>query len=209
MLRELPSYWTSRHISGPVPDRVRGDATRPPFALGIFREVVALGNAIGSAGASSEQLLDETMRLVGPRGTLLLEIAPGPGERSRYLARLPVSSVGRLLRAPVAVLLARIRAEGFDPEPRRRPEIGAFRHMTREEVAERLESAGWTVEEVLAVAPVLGPDPRRVQEIALDPKAWGHLLRIEEALGQDRERCARAAAVLVAAVRGPSMHSIK
>ena len=209
MLRELPSYWTSRRIAGAVPDRVRGDATRPPFASGLFQEVVAFGNVIGFAEGSSERLLDEVTRLVRPSGTLLLEIAPGPGERSRYLARLPVSSVGRLFRAPVAALLARIRTEGFEPEPRRRPEPGEFRRVTSEEVVGRLESSGWKVEEVLAVAPALGPDPRRIHESASGPKAWGHLLEVEEALGHDRERWVRAAAVLVAAVRGPSMHSIK
>lgn len=209
MLRELPPYWTARRIRGPVPDRVRGDAGRPPFPSGRFEEVVALGNALGFAEGSSERLLEETMGLVAPNGTLLLEIAPGPGERSRYLARLPVSSVGRLFRAPVAVLLARIRAGGFAPEPPRRSEPGAFRRVAREEVIGRLESAGWKVVEVRAVAPVLGPDPRRIHACAADPKAWGHLLEVEEAVGQDRERSARAAAVLLAAVRHPSMHSIK
>ena len=203
MLRALPSYWNARHLPDPAPDRVRGDATHPPFPPAVFGAVLALGNAIGFAEASSERLLSSAMGLVRPGGTLLLEIAPGPGERSRYLTRLPVSSVGRLVRAPVAALLPRIKREGFAPERPRRSEAGAFRRVVAADMVHRLESSGWTIAEVLAVAPALGSEPERIQASASDPKAWGHLLQLEEALGREPERWDRAAAVLVAAIRNP------
>ena len=201
MLRALPSYWKARHLRFPAPDRVRGDATHPPFPPGVFAVVLALGNAIGFAEASSDRLLGAAMKLVRPGGTLLLEIAPGPGERSRYLTRLPVASVGRLVRAPVAALLPRIEREGFAPERPRRREAGAFRRVSATDLVRRLEGVGWTVSEVLAVAPALGPDPERIRACASDPKAWGHLLQLEEAAGHEPERWVRAAAVLVAAVQ--------
>lgn len=203
MLRAVPRYWKARHIPHALPDRVRADAARPPFRPDAFGEVVVLGNAIGFAEASSDRLLEEAAELVGPDGTLLLEVAPGPGERSRYLARLPVPSVGRLFRAPVAALLPRIAREGFDPEPPRRPAAGSFRRLSAEEVSRRLEGSGWAVAEVMAVAPALGPEPRRIHASATDPKAWGHLLEVEEALGHQPDRWTRAAAVLLAAVRTP------
>lgn len=203
MLRAVPRYWKARHVPHPFPDRVRADAARPPFRPAAFGKVVALGNLIGFAEGSSDRLLEEAAELVGPDGTLLLEVAPGPGERSRYLARLPVSSVGRLFRAPVAALLPRIAREGFDPEPPRRPAAGSFRRISAEEVSRRLEGSGWTVSEIMAVAPALGPEPRRIQASAADPKAWAHLLEVEEALGHRPERWTRAAAVLLAAVRTP------
>lgn len=209
MLRALPPHWKARRIALPVPDRVRADATRPPFPRGRFGGVLLLGNTIGFAEGASERLLEGAMELVRPGGLLLLEIAPGPGERSRYLARLPISSVGRLFRAPVAVLLSRIEREGFEAEPPRRTGTGAFRRTTVDHVVRRLESTGWTVDEVLAVAPALGPDAARIRASASDAKAWGHLLEVEEEVGRHPERWDRAAAVLVAAVRGSSKHSIK
>ena len=200
MLRAIPAYWRARRLPGALPERVRADASRPPFSRAAFGEVLALGNAIGFAEDSSDQLLDEAMGLVRPGGTLLLEVAPGPGERSRYLTRLPVSSVGHLLRAPVTALLPRIEREGFAAEPPRRSEGSAFRRVPATDLARRLERAGWTVTEVVAVAPALGSDARRIRACAEDSKAWGHLLELEEALGHRPERWDRAAAVLLAAV---------
>ena len=201
MLLALPARWSARHLTAPVPDRVRGNAVRPPFRPGVFGAVMAMGNAVGFAEASSDRLLEQAMRLVGPGGTLLLEIAPGPGERSRYLTRLPVASVGRLVRAPVAALLPRIEREGFVAERPRRSTAGAFHRVAATDLVRRFERSGWTVAEVLAVAPALGSDPERIRASATDPKAWGHLLQIEEAVGRRPERWVRAAAVLTAAVR--------
>ena len=201
MLRAIPAHWGARHLPGPVPERVRADAGCPPFSQGAFGEVLALGNAIGFAEDSGDRLLQEAMGLVGPGGTLLLEVAPGPGERSRYLARLPVSSVGRLLRAPVTALLPRVEREGFAPEAPRRPEGSAFRRVSAAHLTRRLERTGWRITEVVAVAPALGSDAPRIRACAEDAKAWGHLVQLEEALGRRPDRWGRAAAVLVAAVR--------
>lgn len=201
MLRALPVYWRSRRLPGPVPERVRADAAYPPFLPETFGEVLVLGNAIGFSEGSSERLLDEAMGLVRANGTLVLEIAPGPGERSRYLTRLPVPSVGRLVRAPVTALLPRIEREGFSPEPPRRPAGSPFRRVSAVDLVQRLERSGWSVTEVQAVAPALGSDAVRIRACGADPKAWGHLLELEEDLGRRPERWERAAAVLLAAVR--------
>ena len=203
MLRAVPTYWRARRLPGPLPERVRADATHPPFLRAAFGEVLALGNAIGFAEGSSDRLLDEAMGLVRPGGTLLLELAPGPGERSRYLTRLPVPSVGHLVRAPVTALLPRIEREGFAPEPPRRSEGSAFRRVSAADLKLRLERTGWAVTEVVAVAPALGSNAPRIRACAEDPKAWGHLLQLEETLGRRSERWGRAAAVLLAAVHDP------
>lgn len=201
MLRELARRWSTRGGSGPVPDRVRGDAADSPFPPSAFGTVAALGNAIGFAEKSSERVLEEAMRLVAPGGKLVLELAPASGERSRYLMRLPAPSVGRLLRAPVAAVLPRIEREGFEPVPPRRSVEGGFRRMAPDRLVKRLGREGWRVEETMAVAPAIGGDPERVEAAAHDPKSWGHLLRIEEELGRRPARRPRAAAVLIAAAK--------
>ncbi len=182
-------------------DRVRADAARSPFAPGSFEAVALLGNALGFAGAESERLWSAALSLVHPGGTLTLEIAPGPGERSRYLVRLPPTSVARLLRAPLVAVRPRVEREGFAPEPERRAGPREFRRFSPDEVTRRLVSAGWEVREVTAVAPALGTDAARLEAVRPDAKAWAHLLELEEQLGRTPARWARAAAVLIAARR--------
>ena len=186
-------------------EAVIGDALRPPFARRQFGEVLAMGNLLGFAGPESDRLLDTLLELTAPGGRLLLEIAPGAGERSRYLHRLPPSSVGRLLRAPTGVVIARVEREGFDVEPRRRKEEGEFRRVDPAALAGRLRAHGHRIEETVAVAPALGPEAARVGEAARDPKSWAHLLEIEETLGRSPDRTASAAAVLVAVVVGDEL----
>lgn len=180
---------------------VRGDLAVPPFRPGGFGTVALLGNGLGFAGTLGGGMLDAVEQLVEPSGLLLIEIAPGSGERSRYLARLPPSTIGRLMAAPVPLLSARVSSEGFRGEPRRHVERG-FRRWTAAEVHERFRREGWTVEETCAVAPCLGPDPERLAQVRAGTKAWDHLLELEEALGRRPERWPSAAAVLVA-VRRP------
>jgi hypothetical protein len=183
-------------------DRVRGDAVRPPFAQGTFREVALIGNALGFEAGAGERMLGALEGLVAPQGALLLEIAPGPGERSRYLARLPPGAVRRLVAAPPAAVLPRIEREGFRAEPRRhRP--ASFRRWTVEDLERRWVPRGWAVREAMAVAPALGADSARLSEVARDPNAWTRLVALEEELGRRRGRSPGAAAVLVAASRGP------
>lgn len=201
MLRELADRWPVTAPSPPRPDRVRGDAVRPPFAAGSFDVVSALGNLVGFAEGDSDRLLERVADLVAPGGTLLLEIAPGPGERSRYLHRLPPSSVARLLRSPPGIVTARVEREGFLREPPRKAEPGGFQRTGAETLSSWLERSGFRVTETLAVAPVLGPDAVRIAASARDPKAWGHLLEVEERIGRSPDRGTAAAAVLVAAVR--------
>lgn len=208
-LKFLRRKWEGRAGPRPRPALVRGDAVRPPFALGSFGTVAVLGNTLGFAAEDSEALLSAAESMVETGGLLLVEVAPGPGERSRYLARLPPGSVARLLRSPSGAILPRIEREGFRTEPARRSESGSFHRFAGAELSYLLRANGWDVREVLAVAPALGPDSDRLEAVRPDPKAWEHLLRIEEALGRTPERWVEAAAVLIAAVHSPSVHTIK
>ncbi len=201
MLRELPDRWPHTAPALPPPDRVRADALRPPFAAGAFEVVAALGNLVGFAEGDSDQLLERLAELVAPGGTVLLEVAPGPGERSRYLHRLPPSSVARLFRSPPGIVTARVEREGFREEPPRRAEPGGFQRTGAATLANWLERSGFRVTETLAVAPALGPDADRIAATARDPKAWDHLLGVEERIGRSPDRWNAAAAVLLAAVR--------
>ena len=209
MLNLLPGVWAESGMNRPRPDRVRGDALRPPLAPRRWDEVVVLGNTLGFAGSDAESLLSQATELVSPRGLLLLEIAPGPGEHSRYLARLPPSAAARLLRAPVRAVLPRVDREGFSVELPRRRNPGAFRRFSAREVTDRLARDGWEVEETIAVAPVLGPDRVRIDSVRSEPGAWIHLIDLEEQVGRRAERWEPAAAVLLAARRPSSKRMIK
>lgn len=186
---------------------VRGDALRPPFAPSAFGEIALLGNALGFEGADGPSLLDAVEALMAPGARLLVEIAPGPGERSGYLARLPPGAVRRLLAAPAAAVVPRVEREGFRREAERH-EDGAFRRWEVGELRARWDRAGWTVHEVMAVAPALGPDADRVSAVAAEPKAWSRLLELEELLGRKAARWPDAAAVLLAVER-PRVDTIR
>ena len=204
MLNLLPEAWVAAGSPGPAPDRVLGDAVRPPFDRRQWAEVVVFGNTLGFAGKGADRLLEEAEALVAPEGALLLEVAPGPGERARYLARLPPSSVARLLRSPVRAVLPRLDREGFRTVPPRHSTGVSFRRFTVREIQDRFRGAGWEFTETVAVAPVLGPDPLRIDAARADPKAWPHLLDLEEVVGRRPERWVEAAAVLLSA-RRPSL----
>ncbi len=178
---------------------VRGDGLRPPFRPHAFREVVALGNAVGFAGRDADRLWQAAGRLVTPAGRLVLEVVAGPGERSRYLGRLPPTSLPRLLHAPVQAVLTRVDREGFVSEPSRKADPGTFRRYDPFSLTESLEAQGWGVDELLAVAPALGADPERLEPLEMDPVAWARLLELEELLGRREERLRGAAAVLLCA----------
>lgn len=186
---------------------VRGDALRPPFAPSAFGEIALLGNALGFEGADGPALLDAVEALLAPEARLLVEIAPGPGERSGYLARLPPGAVRRLLAAPAAAVVPRVEREGFRREAERHEE-GEFRRWGVSELRARWDRAGWTVREVVAVAPALGPDAGRIAAVAAEPKAWSRLLELEELLGRKAARWPDAAAVLMAVER-PRVDTIR
>ena len=209
MLRLVPPTWRLAGATGPIPERIRGNATSPPLAHGSCQEVVLLGNTLGFAGRDADRLLDESLELVAPGGTLLVELAPAPGERSLYLARIPPSSMARLFRTPLTVILDRLDREPFRTEPPRHATPRSFRRFRVEELRVRLESRGWEIRETVAVAPTLGPDPKRISVIRTDPKAWARLLDLEEEVGHRPERWPGAAAVLVAARHPSSMRMIK
>jgi SAM-dependent methyltransferase len=200
-LAQLPDHWAGPPMGPPIPDRVRADLVRAPFASGSFGTVAALGNLIGFSEDQSEPLLDRLGELVAPGGTLILETAPAPGERSRYLARLPPGAVGRMFRSPARAIVARVEAEGFAREIARRPKAGRFRRWSAAEITAWCTAGRWQVREVIAVAPMLGPDAARVDAVARDPRAWQRLLEVEEEIGRRKERWARAAALLVAALK--------
>ncbi len=181
-------------------ERVRADAASPPFRSHAFGTVAVLGNTLGFAAASSDRLLNAAERMVAPSGMLLLEVAPGPGERSRYLKRLPESALPRLLRSPVRAVIPRIAREGFARELARRKHPGDFLRVDPAALVDRFQRRGWLVREVMAVAPSLGPDGARIAAVRADSKGWAHLLELEEELGRDPARLTHAAAVLFAAV---------
>jgi len=209
MLNLVRDAWVVSGRSGPVPDRVRGNALHPPLELGRWAEVVALGNTFGFAGSEAEKMLAWAENLVAPGGTLAVEIAPGPGERSGYLARLPPSSVVRLLRAPLRAVLGRLDREPFRAEPARRAAEGSFRRFTAAEIRDRWQRAGWEVLETVAVAPCLGPDPTRIDAMRADDTSWKRLLALEEEVGRRPERWTQAAALLLSARQPASKRTIK
>lgn len=203
MLRFLPS--------GPVRvgresvDRLIADALHAPFSPDRFGTVALMGNAVGFAGGDATRVLESAERLVSPGGTLIVEIAPGPGERARYLARLPPTAVGRLFEAPPRAILPRIVREGFVREPRRHRERG-FQRLAATELLDRWRAPHWELRECAAIAPALGPDPDRIARIRPVPKAWAHLLEVEETLGREPARWPEAAAVLLAVRRVSGGH---
>ena len=201
MLELLADRWPSGPGSPVPPDRIRGDAVRPPLTPGRFELVSAMGNILGFSGEEASRLFDRVMELVAPAGIVLIEIAPGSGERSRYLRRLPEGATARALRVPIALVTTRVRREGFEAVPARRRRAGEFRRFAPTELAPRLESAGFVPDEIVAVAPALGAEPARLARIARDPKAWDHLIELEEILGREPQRWPGAAAVLIAAHR--------
>jgi SAM-dependent methyltransferase len=209
MLNLLPSAWAASGSPSAVPDRVRGDGLRPPFDRHRWAEVIVFGNTLGFAGRDAEHLLLQAEELIAPDGVLLIEVAPGPGERSRYLARLPASTVARLLRSPIRAVLGRLDREGFSTEPPRRATAGPFRRFSPEDLRGRLERAGWEIQETMAVAPALGPDPVRIAAVRSDAKAWSRLLELEEEIGRRPERWRDAAAVLLSARHPRSKRMIK
>jgi SAM-dependent methyltransferase len=193
-----------REANGPAGagrlEPVVGDALQPPFAEGRFGTVALLGNSLGFEGPKGPRLLAAAEALVQPGGLLMVEIAPGPGERSRYLGRLPAGAVRRLVAAPPAAVALRVRREGFVAEPVRH-RSGSFRRWAAPELRARWATNGWELRETVAVAPALGPDAARLEAIAQDARSWARLLELEELLGREPGRWRRAAAVLVAARR--------
>ena len=186
---------------GPTPALVRGDGLRPPLRAGRFAQVVALGNPVGFAADASDRFLSGLMGMVAPGGTLLLEVVCGPGERSRYLSRLPGGAVRRLLAAPVNLVRSRAEREGFLREPSVRRSGSSFRRYAPSELEALLRTGGFRTHETLSVAPALGADADRLAAVRADPLAWSHLLELEEALGRTPGRYPGAAALLIAAVR--------
>jgi methyltransferase family protein len=201
MLRRIQTDAKGREDS--FPDLVQGDAVTPPLKPGQFHRVVMLGNVLGFAADEAPELLARTGGLVAPGGILLLEFVAGPGERSRYLHRLPPGAVARLLAAPTRAVLPRIEREGFDRVRERTTGGRQFRRLRVPEVASRLRRMGFETQEVLAVAPCLGNDASRLSLARAAPTAWEHLLALEEAVGHQAARHAEAAAVLLSAERSP------
>ncbi len=200
MLREAASVGRP----SPAGDWVRADGLHPPFRPGTFSWVQLLGNVLGFCGAAGPELLEATLPLVGPRGRLLLEIAPGPGEESLYLHRLPSTVVRRRLEGKGHGLPEAIEREGFRPS-RSAAEPGAgFRRWSAPETLRYLRGQGFDPLEVMAVAPLFGSDPSAVEAAASSPSAWESLFEWEERFGRDPDRWAAAAAVMVVAQRTAS-----
>jgi SAM-dependent methyltransferase len=201
MLRGLRDRWPA---GSDRPHLVLADARRPPLRPGSFSEVVVLGNAVGFAGEDAFSVLDSAAELVAPGGRLLIETAPGPGTTSRYLRRLPVGALVRLLAAPPAAIVPRVVREGFEVgEPEDRTRHG-FRPVSESELTEHLTQRGLTVLETTSVAPALGTLPERLEAVRAHPAAWERLLALEERLGAGPNLRRDAAALLLAAERPPA-----
>ncbi len=198
MLRRACAGGGDRPGGPPPPDPVKGDGFRPPVRDRAFGEVVALGNVLGFAPAPFELSLRRLGNLVIPGGMLIVEIVPGWGERSRYLARLPVTAVGRLLRSPIGAVLPRIEREGFSRVEERAKKDHAFQRRALVEIVRVFQPLGWSMVEAMAVAPALGFDPERIAAARPLARSWGHLLEVEETLGRIPERWENAAAMMVA-----------
>jgi hypothetical protein len=183
---------------------LRADGLHLPFSPGRFSEVVALGNSLGFTGNSAPLLFQRLLESAAPSGVIIVEIAPGPGERSRYLRRLPPGAVGRLFEAPASVVRSRIEREGFVTEPSKPADRHGFRRLSTEEVVGWFSVAHCTVSETLAVAPATGVDSVRIEAVQRAPKAWSRLIEVEEALGRLSARQRSAAAVLIAARAPPA-----
>jgi SAM-dependent methyltransferase len=199
MLQRIPAV-----VPGPGParvDSVQGDAVWPPFRPQRFQRIAVMGNVLGFAERDAGTMLTRLTSLLAPGGRLLLEFVAGPGERSRYLHRLPAGAIARLLAAPVRAVQPRIQREGFLPIRERLAGDRRFRRFSPDDLAARLTSEGLEVRELLAVAPCLGNDAARLSEIRAAPAGWAHLLEIEEAIGRQPERQRNAAALLLSAER--------
>jgi SAM-dependent methyltransferase len=179
---------------------IRGDAVSPPFRAGAFAAVTLLGNVVGFAAEDGQRLLERACALVATGGSLLIEIAPGAGERSRYVHRLPPGAFARTLQSPERWVADRVLREGFDPQGERH-KTPRFRRFSADSVTTRLERQGFSVVERLAVAPASGLEPGHLEAAKEDPVAWARLLALEETLGRLPERQGGAASVLLAARR--------
>ena len=186
---------------GSVFDLVQGDAVAPPFRPAQFHRVALLGNVLGFAEADAQELLMRSSALVSPGGQLLIEFVAGPGERSRYLHRLPAGAIARLLAAPVRAIQPRVEREGFDRIREKQTGGRHFRRIQPSVIEADLRAAGFVIRETIAVAPCLGNDASKLAAIRGAPTAWAHLLEIEEAIGREPERQTDAAAILLAVER--------
>lgn len=183
---------------------VRAEGCGLPFTPGAFSEAVLLGNILGFAGARSELLMEEAVRVLRPGGSLLLEAVAGPGTRSRYLHRLPPGVVRRTLAAPVRAVAPRVEREGVEVLSREAKPGHSFRRWDPEELARWLRRRGLILREAIAVAPLLGDAPERAEAVRVDPKSWSNLLDLEEEFGHRAPLVGAAAAYLVAAQRAAS-----
>lgn len=201
MLREARRRLRSPRSDAGSLEFVRGDGLRPPLRQSVFHRVVLLGNVVGFAERDAGRLLGAAAELVAPGGTIVVETVAGPGERSRYLSRLPAGAVRRLLAAPINAVRPRLEREGFRQEPRPSGD-DEFARWGADTVRAQLAEFDIETTEVLAVAPALGLDAERVAAVRADPRAWKHLMELEEVLGRTSPRQERAAALLIAARRG-------
>jgi hypothetical protein len=186
-------------------DPVVGDGLRPPFPPRTFAEVVVLGNVVGFSGPDAEAILRSVGEQVTPGGKLIVEVAAGPGERSRYLARLPPGAVARLLRSPAPLVEARILREGFVEAPSSRGVHSLFRALDVATAVSWLSPLGFRVVETMSVAPALGQEPDHLTSIQSDAISWGRLLDLEERLGRRPDRWTVAAAVLLCLERSTEL----
>ncbi len=199
MLARARKQWREEVYPAEPAAFVRGDAVRLPFRERKFSVITLLGNTLGFALNNAEEILDSVASSIAKNGNLLIEIAPGSGERSRYLHRLPPGAVRRLFRSSLPAIYGRVMQEGFVVLPPRGGSKVGFRRMSAAELARLLRERGFSIRETIAVAPSLGAEPERIEAVAGDPISWGRLVELEEELGRNSERFPAAAALLVAA----------
>ena len=129
---------------------------------------------------------------------------PDSDTASRYFHRLPPSVVRRLLEGKGHGLSSAIEREGFRPvRSGTVPGVG-FRRWSAPELLRYLRDRQFDPLEVMAVAPLLGSDPQRIEAASASVSAWTSLLQWEESVGRDPDRWPEAAAVIVVAQRTSS-----